>query len=642
VAGPSIVVRVLGDLKGLGQSFSDAGAKAEGAAARGQAAFHSFLSGINATGVLGPLGPMLDTVDQGLQRITEHGAKLGPVMVGAGGAITAVGAALTAFGSHEQQSQQQLKQAIDNTGKSYDDYATRIEEAIRHGESFGKTSAQTQDALRVLTQATHDPAKALELLGTAFDLSAAKHEDLSAAATAMGRAFNGNTRILKEFGVVAAPAAAKAAAGLATATKAAESADSAYATAQQHLADVQAILHGRTQLTVTEQIRLRDAQQAVTVAGDKAAAAHQKLATVQDAAAKATSGAGENMKNLANVLHGQASAAADTFGGKLAAVRAKIEDAVSAFGQKYGPAIQGIGVAILALGAIWTAVGPIIAGFEWATLGPILLIVAAVAAVIAIGYVLYRNWDTIWGAIQSVIQTVWDWISNHWPLLLAILLGPIGIAVDLIVAYWDQIQAGISAVIDWIAGHWQLLVAILLGPITLAVYLIAQSWDTIKNGASAAVDWIAARFNELVAFFRGLPGEIASALAGLGDILLAPFKWAYDQIRSVVRDIKSAINTIKDLPGSIVSGIGGLVGLQHGGIVTRPTLALIGEHGPEAVVPLGLPSALPFTGTAGYGAPIYVTINAGGLGADAPEIQRAVVEALRGYVNRNGRLVGVT
>jgi hypothetical protein len=36
-----------------------------------------------------------------------------------------------------------------------------------------------------------------------------------------------------------------------------------------------------------------------------------------------------------------------------------------------------------------------------------------------------------------------------------------------------------------------------------------------------------------------------------------------------------------------------------------------------------------------------VNVNAGGLGADAPEIQRAVVAALRGYVGRNGRLLGI-
>ena len=38
--------------------------------------------------------------------------------------------------------------------------------------------------------------------------------------------------------------------------------------------------------------------------------------------------------------------------------------------------------------------------------------------------------------------------------------------------------------------------------------------------------------------------------------------------------------------GGIFSGIGSLLGLAEGGVVTKPTVAMIGESGPEAVVPL--------------------------------------------------------
>lgn len=38
---------------------------------------------------------------------------------------------------------------------------------------------------------------------------------------------------------------------------------------------------------------------------------------------------------------------------------------------------------------------------------------------------------------------------------------------------------------------------------------------------------------------------------------------------------------------------------------------------------------------------VYISVNTTGLGADAPEIQRAVVAAMRGYVQRNGRLEGI-
>jgi phage-related minor tail protein len=66
---------------------------------------------------------------------------------------------------------------------------------------------------------------------------------------------------------------------------------------------------------------------------------------------------------------------------------------------------------------------------------------------------------------------------------------------------------------------------------------------------------------------------------------------------------------------------GGIPALADGGIVTGPTLALIGEAGPEAVVPLDR-----MGGMGGNN----VTINV--QGADP----NAVVDALRTYMFRNG------
>jgi len=506
MAGPSIVVRVLGDLKAFGQSLNQVGAQTEGVAKRGAAAFHSFLGGINATGVLGPMGPMLDQVDAAIQRVTEHGAKVGPTMLAAGGGLTALGAGLSAFGSKEQQSQQQLAQAITNTGKNFADYKDRIEAAGKQGEAYGKTTAQTNDALRILTQATHDPAKALDDLSVAFDLSAAKHEDLSTAATAIGRVFNGNNRVLKEFGITSG----------------------------------------------------------------------------KDAPA--------NLAALANVLKGQASASADTFGGKVSALKAKIEDQVAVFGQKYGPAIQAAGVALMALGTISTVVGPLMGTMMTIALGPIGLIVLAVLALIAIGILLWKNWDTIWKAIQSVISTVWDWIKNNWPLLLAILLGPFGVAVDLIVKNWDTIRQGAEDVINWIGDHWQLLLAILLGPISLAAAIIIGFWDQIRGAASDAVDWIVGRWNDLVSTIEGLPGRIASAAGGMFDGIWQAFRSAVNSIIDGWNSLKFTVGGGSflgvDIPSFTLS-TPQIPRLATGGIVTRPTLALIGEAGPEAVVPLG-------------------------------------------------------
>ena len=69
-------------------------------------------------------------------------------------------------------------------------------------------------------------------------------------------------------------------------------------------------------------------------------------------------------------------------------------------------------------------------------------------SIAGVAYLIIHNWDTIvaatkaaWDAVVGAVQFVWNWIKDNWPLLLAILTGPIGVAVALIVTHWDTIKA---------------------------------------------------------------------------------------------------------------------------------------------------------------------------------------------------------
>ena len=66
----------------------------------------------------------------------------------------------------------------------------------------------------------------------------------------------------------------------------------------------------------------------------------------------------------------------------------------------------------------------------------------------------------------------------------------------------------------------------------------------------------------------------------------------------------------------------------EGGIVTRPTVGVFGEAGPEAVIPLDRMGSL-------GGTTINVTVNAG-MGTDGAEVGRQIVDALKQYQRRNG------
>ena len=510
MSGPSVVVRFLGDLKGLGQSIDGAGSKSTSMATKASGAFHSMLGVLNQSGVLGPFSLALDGIDQAFGALAEHGKGVGETMAGVGAGIAATGAVLSAFGSKEAASHQQLQAAVKATGKSYDDYSDQIEAAVKHQENYGHTSAQTQDALRVLTEATHDPAKALQLLGTASDVAAAKHEDLTSAAGAVGKVYNGNTRLLKEFGV-------------------------------------------------------------------KLDTSKSKTDQQKDA-----------MRGLADVTKGQASAATDTFAGKLDAVKTKLEDGVSTLGQKYGPALQGVGLGVTALGTVWSVVGPMIAAGELSALGPILLIIAGIAALGVAIYVIYRNWDTIWKAMHTAIRVVWDWIKSNWPLLLGILFGPIGLAVALIIQNFDTIKKVVADAVSFIVGLWNGLLSFFAGIIAAIGNVGRSIWAGITGAVSGAVGDIKGIWNDFVGWFGGIASAISSAASGMWNGLLSAFKSVINAIAHAWNSTVGALHV--DIPGW-VPGIGGhgfsaptIPTLAQGGIVTQTGLIL--AHAGEAISPI--------------------------------------------------------
>jgi hypothetical protein len=569
------MVRILGDLTGLGRSFDQAKGKAGDTAKGVSSTIGQMLSTLNQGGILGPFGESLATANQAFGELAETGRHVGTVMLGLGGAFVGVGTGLAILGSKDQAARQQLQAAIDATGRSWDDYSARVEEAIKHNEKFGDTADKTQNALQILTQATGDPTKAFDLLSTATDLAAAKHEDLTTAATQLAKVYNGSTKLLKEFGIAVTSTKAVTAAAAAD-TRAAATADRAAATAKQRLADLETIDAAKKRLTVTEAVRLRDAQQKVTATTTAAAAAHQKATSAQTAAATATKAQGGALDQLSGKLKGQAAAAADTFTGRLKALTTEIEDQAAAWGNKYGPVLQVAGQAFAVVGGTidvgrkildkyraaqdaakksreaMTAAEAASVPFEWASLGPILLIIAALAALGVAAYLIYRNWTTIWKAMKTAVRDVWDWIKANWPLLLAILTGPVGLAVLEIVRHW----------------------------------------------------------NGLVSFFAGLPARIARAAVGMWDGVYNEFKRVMDEIKNFKVQLPSPFGKIPLNLGSVFGGLttGKIPGTNiklfaEGGVV--PYTGLIYAHAGETVIPAGQTPAL-----AGRAGPVVAIANA--------------------------------
>ena len=145
--------------------------------------------------------------------------------------------------------------------------------------------------------------------------------------------------------------------------------------------------------------------------------------------------------------------------------------------------------------------------------------------------------------------------------------------------------------------------------------------DGLTEGLGSFADDIGKGVSEFV-------DEIVSGLMGMGKSF----------INAIVAGINSIIDFINSLLAQIpfTTPIPKILPLAQGGIVTKPTLAMIGERGPEAVIPLG-------GGGAGIGTTINQTFNIQAL--DTESMKKAIEEANREMLaeaKRQGTFVGRT
>ncbi len=156
-------------------------------------------------------------------------------------------------------------------------------------------------------------------------------------------------------------------------------------------------------------------------------------------------------------------------------------------------------------------------------------------------------------------------------------------------------------------------------------------------GESAASQFYSAGVTAGQALVDGVKAAIASAglsitatgtivnQAGIDRVSAAIAKARGKKSKGGKKVTKGERQSIMDLAASLGVEV---PAFAKGGIVTGPTLALIGEAGPEAVVPLSGRNA-------GMGNTINLTVNAG-MGADGASIGRDIVDAIKKYERASG------
>lgn len=370
----------------------------------------------------------------------------------------------------EEQEMAVLAKTLENTTGATDAQKTAVEGWITATQNAtGISDGQLRPALSNLVVATGDVGEAQELMATAMDIAVAKGLDLETVTKAMSKAHEGNTGALSKLGIETKNAAGEAASFDEIMQNANETFGGAAATAADTTAGKMAIMGNK----------MADLKETIGAA----------LLPVMD---KLTSALGTLLGWFDSLSPGMQQAIG---------IALAVAAGLAGVAMVVGPLLSGIGALTAILPALGTA-------FTIAT-GPIGLIVLGIAAVIAIGVLLWKHWDDvsafateIWGKIKETLVGAWDAIK-----------GAFDKAMDFMEGLWTTTWNGVR---DAVAGLWDGIGGALSTAWTTFTALVSGLWDWI--GTTWASVW----------------GAVSDALTGLWDTIRGSFQTVWDAFTGFV------------------------------------------------------------------------------------------------------------
>lgn len=259
---------------------------------------------------------------------------------------------------------------------------------------------------------------------------------------------------------------------------------------------------------------------------------------------------------------------------------------------------------------------------------PIALIIAGIVALIAVGVLIYKNWEEIsafagrvWDgitsavtnamtAISNTLSAIWEGIKNVFIGATNFIIGVWATLLDFLFPGWEESLMNIwnKAVEIWTA---------ITGALTVA-------WEAIKTVFNTLLDGFMTKWTDIWTAVKDVFSSIWESIASVFDSVVEGISNAMTKLISPIqkvidlatRALSLAGGAIKSTGGSISSGIKSIIergksltGLATGGSVYGGTPYMVGEKGPELFVPGASGRIVPNHALAGGngGVNIYLT-----------------------------------
>lgn len=218
-------------------------------------------------------------------------------------------------------------------------------------------------------------------------------------------------------------------------------------------------------------------------------------------------------------------------------------------------------------------------------------------------------WNTIiaifkmaWDAIMLIFGVIGKWFSSQWENVKAVFKFTVKFFEGIFKGAWNGIVSIFSVSSSWFSGIWNGIKNVFSGVNAFFGNIFKGAWNTITGIFSAIPNWFSNVFSRAWAGVRDVFSTGGRIFAGIVDGIAVTF-------RRVVNAIIGGINGVIAMPFNAINGaLDGIRGvnimgispfgwlprigvpripmLAKGGIVNSATLAIVGEAGREAVMPL--------------------------------------------------------
>jgi hypothetical protein len=321
---------------------------------------------------------------------------------------------------------------------------------------------------------------------------------------------------------------------------------------------------------------------------------------------------------------------AESLGQTLAPIIESIAKWLSTLFDRFKTLSPGVKKVIVVAGLLAAVLGPllIVLGAVASAIGTITLPVLAVIAVVALlAFAVIKNW----GAIKRVTLAVWGWLKTYIGPVISGIITVVKTAMKVLLGIWKAEWTVIKSVLQEVWSIIKVLVVNrikdILSFLRPELHFIAEVWKTAWGGMK---DVFGAIWRGLLAVaqpvMNGLIFLINGVIHGINALIHA---WNLIPGHGDIPTIATLTKLGSDAAAAAGSGIRGHA---KGGIFTRPTIGLIGEAGPEAVIPLNR--------MRGMGGTIVVNVYNAGSVVTERELTESVRAGLIKVARRNGGNIG--